>query len=77
MDIKKKTHDVDKILLDYYQRKAGKSTHDVAEALGISDVAYRNKKNGKSPFLVVEMFMLCDLLDIPDDGTRSRIFYPQ
>ena len=60
-------HYVDKILLEYYIKKAGSSIEETAEKIGISVSAFRTKINGKRPFLVSEMFDLIELLNIREE----------
>lgn len=53
---------------------------DVAKALGISEVAYRNKENGVNEFKMSEMFKLSDMFNTPigdlflrNDDTKRNI----
>ena len=77
MDKRKKVHNIDTILLDYYVKRAGMNSQEVADKLGISIGAYLNKRNGYSAFLVPEMYKLIEILKIPDNGDISQIFNPQ
>ena len=72
-----KTHNVDEILLDYYMRKAELTTETLSKKIGMSPASYRNKRGGITEFSVEEMYKLIEVLQIPDNGDRDRIFNPQ
>ena len=76
MDKRKKAHNIDTILLQYYERKAGHNSLTIAEQLGISRGSYLNKRKGYTPFTAPEMFNLIEILQIPDEDIK-QIFNPK
>lgn len=71
----KKRPYVDTELLEEYMKGMKKSY--LAECMGMSPQSFSNKVNGRYPFSIPEVFMLCYLLHIDDDNIKSKIFYPQ
>ena len=68
-----KTQYVDGELLDYYIDKSGYKLGHLIEKLGISRASWHKKKNGSVSFRAAEVYVLCDLLKIPDED-QSKIF---
>ena len=68
-----KTQDVDTQLLNEYIEKSGLKIGFIVEKLGISRQAFDRKKNGYVTFKAPEVYVLCDLLKIPDD-IKPKIF---
>ncbi len=70
-----KVQDIDKKLLDKYIRKSGKGITYLSEKIGIPTAELKEKMDGKASFLVSEILVLCEELEIPDDDA-NKIFYP-
>lgn len=68
-----KTQDVDTKLLDDYIEKSGLRVGYIVETLGISRQAFDMKRKGKYSFRAPEVYVLCDLLKIPED-VKPQIF---
>lgn len=68
-----RTQDVDTELLNEYIEKSGLRIGFLVETLGISRQAFDKKRNGKMSFRAPEVYVLCDLLKIPDD-IKPKIF---
>lgn len=68
-----KTQYVDGALLDEYFDKSGLRIGFVIDKLGITKSAYYLKKNGKRSFTASEVYVICDLLRIPDED-KDKIF---
>lgn len=68
-----KTQDVDTKLLDEYIKKSGLRVGYIVENLGISRQAFDMKRKGNYAFRAPEVYVLCDLLKIPDD-IKPKIF---
>lgn len=62
-------------LLDKKIESSGFKIGYIVEQLGISRNGFDMKRKGKTPFRQSEMYVLCDLLKIPDDE-KAKIFYP-
>lgn len=60
-------------LLYQLRKEAGMTQKDLAEKLGISDVAYRQKEKGQRPFSQDEMFFLSRFFNKP----IQEIFLPR
>ena len=71
-----KTQNVDIALLNEYIQNSGLKLSFLADQLGISTQAFSKKRNGITAFRKSEVFVMCNLLNIPDDGTRQKIFFP-
>ena len=67
-----KTQYVDSDLLKRYIERSGLKKSYLAEQLGISPQAFKQKCIGKIAFRPSEIFTLCHLLNITDD--KSKIF---
>lgn len=70
-----RTQDVDVELLDEYIKKSGLKIGFIVETLGISRQAFGKKCKGKMSFRAPEVYVLCDLLKIPND-VKPKIFLP-
>ena len=55
---------MDKELLEYHRKKAGKSIADMCSVLGISRSAYYRKCNGISEFTLGEMQVIVKYLNL-------------
>lgn len=66
---------VDTQLLDEKIKNSGLKTTFIIDKLGLSHNGFYKKKSGKTPFRTAEIYVLCDLLHIPDDE-KVKIFYP-
>ena len=53
---------------------AGYTQTSTASAIGVAVNTLSNKINGKVPFNVDEIYALCDLWGITDDGEKVKIF---
>lgn len=60
-------------LLIGIRKEYGDSQKRIAEILGISEEAYRNKERGDSQFKMDEMFIIADRYNLPID----EIFLPR
>lgn len=60
-------------LLIGIRKEYGDSQKQIAEILGITEEAYRNKERGKSQFKMDEMFIISDRYNLPID----EIFLPR
>lgn len=70
-----KTQDVDTELLNEYIEKSGLRIGYIVETLGISRQAFDKKRKGIIAFRAPEVYVLCDLLKIPED-IKPKIFLP-
>jgi len=70
-----KTQNVDTQMLDDYLEKSGLRIGYIVETLGISRQAFDKKRKGLIPFRASEVYVLCDLLKIPE-GIKPKIFLP-
>lgn len=61
-------------LLEEAIANSGLKQSFIIEKLGISGQAYNKKKKNETPFRVAEAYVICDLLDIPEEK-RSAIFF--
>ena len=68
-----KTQDVDTALLEKYIENSGLRITFLCEKLGISNQSFHQKRNGKISFRASEVYVLCDLLKIPED-VKTKIF---
>lgn len=68
-----RTLDVDTELLDEYIKKSGYRIGFIVDTLGISWEAFNKKRKGIISFRAPEVYVLCDLLKIPDD-VKPKIF---
>lgn len=49
----------------------------IFKTLGMTRQTWIEKKKGRQPFKVPEVFMLCHILNITDDTVKNKIFYPE
>lgn len=68
-----RTQDVDTALLNDYIKKSGYRMDFIVKTLGISRQAFDRKRKGDISFRAPEVYVLCDLLKIPDD-VKPKIF---
>ena len=68
-----KTQDIDSDALNGYIKRSGVKIGYIVEKLGISRQAFHRKRKGEIAFRASEVYVLCDLLKIPDD-MRPKIF---
>lgn len=68
-----KTQDVDTARLNEYVEKSGLKLGFIIEKLGISRTSWHKKINGDVALRASEVYVLCDLLNIPDDE-QKKIF---
>ena len=68
-----KTQDVDNELLTYYLKESGVKIGLICNKLGISRQAFDRKRKGLISFRASEVYVLCDILHIPDD-VKPKIF---
>lgn len=68
-----RTQDVDTKMLDDYIEKSGLRIDYIVKTLGISRQAFDRKRKGNISFRAPEVYVLCDLLKIPDD-IKPKIF---
>lgn len=68
-----KTQDVDVAMLDEFIERSGLKIAFIVEKLGISRQAFDKKRRGSIAFRASEIYVLCDLLNIPDDK-KLKIF---
>lgn len=67
---------IDGQLLDEWITKSGYKVGYIIEKLGISRTAFDKKKKGQISFRKSEVYVLCDMLQIPNDEA-TKIFYPE
>ena len=63
-------------LLDKKIEESGLKVSFIIEKLGLSHNGFYKKKNGVTPFRASEVYVLCDLLRITDEGEKKLIFMP-
>lgn len=68
-----KTQYVDANLLDEYIERSGFKIGHIIEKLGISRASWHKKKTGAVAMRGSEVYVLCDLLNIPKEE-QSKIF---
>lgn len=68
-----KTQYVDSAMLDEYVNKSGYKLGYIIEKLGISRASWHKKKTGCVSFRGSEVYVLCDLLNIPEED-QEKIF---
>ena len=68
-----RTQDVDTALLNEYIKKSGYRVDHIVDTLGISRQAFDRKRKGDISFRAPEVYVLCDMLKIPDD-VKPKIF---
>lgn len=65
---------VNSALLDKKIEESGLKVSFIIEKLGLSHNGFYKKKNGITPFRASEVYVLCDLLKITDEGEKKLIF---
>lgn len=70
-----KVQNIDTNLLDEYIEKSGLRIGYIVDTLGISRQAFDKKRKGISSLRGAEVYVLCDLLKIPED-IKPKIFLP-
>lgn len=68
--------DVDTALLDEYIEKSGLKIGYIIDILGMSRTAFDKKRRGILSFRAPEVYVLCDILKIPED-IKPKIFLPK
>lgn len=68
-----RTQYVDKDLLDKYISKSGYRISYIIEVLDMSYETFNRKRNGIVPFKGIEIYVLCDLLNISVED-KPKIF---
>ena len=68
-----KTQHIDASMLDEYINKSGLKLGYIVDKLGISRASWHKKKSGTVAFRAAEVYVLCDLLKIPDED-QGKIF---
>lgn len=63
-------------LLDRKIEESGLKVSFIIDKLGLSHNGFYKKKNGITPFRASEVYVLCDLLKITDEGEKKLIFMP-
>lgn len=70
------TQVVDTELLDQCIAESGYKVNYIVEQLGLSRNGFDKKRKGINRFRKSEVYVLCDLLKLPND-VATKIFYPQ
>lgn len=60
-------------LLETYIKKSGFLIGYICEQLGVSRQAFARKRLGETQFRASEIYVLCDMLKIPEDD-KQKIF---
>lgn len=68
-----RTQDVDTELLNMYIRNSGLKIGFIVETLGISRQVFDKKRKGIVGFRAPEVYVLCDMLKIPNED-KTKIF---
>ena len=63
-------------LLEEKIKASGMKIYYIVDCLGISRMAFNNKKTGKVDFRKSEVYVLCDLLHLTADE-KQEIFFPK
>ena len=66
-----KTQNVDSDLLSKYIKSSGVKIGHLVHELGISRQAFDKKRKGEIAFRASEVYVVCDLLRIPDEEKRK------
>lgn len=69
----RKTQNVDTELLEFYIQKSGLRLGHIVDTLGISRLSFDKKKKGLISFRAAEVYVLCDILKIPE-SEKWKIF---
>lgn len=67
---------IDTELLDEWITKSGYKVGFLVEKMGISRTAFDKKRKGRIPFRKSEVYVMCDMLQLPND-IATKIFYPE
>lgn len=70
-----KTCRVSSEMLESAIDRSGMRVAFLCDQLGISRQAFQKKREGKVPFRLSEVYVLCDLLRL-DDHQKDAIFFP-
>lgn len=73
----KETQLIDVDLFQKVVDESGYKESHIFEQLNMTRQAWIDKKKGRVPFRVPEVFMLCHILNITDDDLKTKIFYPE
>lgn len=68
-----KTQYVDSEILELYIKNSGMKLCHISDQLGISKQGFGKKRKGIIPFRAAEVYVLCDLLKIPESD-KAKIF---
>jgi len=68
-----KTQYVDSDALNFYIKKSGIKIGTIVDSLGISRQAFHKKRYGGIAFRASEIYVVCDLLKIPEEE-KAKIF---
>ena len=68
-----KTQYVDSVELERYIKNSGMMLGYIGDQLGISRQGFAKKRKGIIPFRAAEVYVLCDLLKIPEQD-KAKIF---
>ena len=71
------TQHIDSALLDKAIKNSGLRISHIVEQLGISRQGFNDKRKGRTPFRLSEVYVLCDLLKITSDELKEKIFFPK
>ena len=66
-----RTQYVDTELLEAYIEKSGLRIDYIIDKLGISYEAFKRKRKGLMSFRGSEVYVMCDLLKIPEDDSKK------
>ncbi len=64
-------------LLNEKIKLSGLKPSFIIGTLGITPNSFYRKKTNQIPFKAAEIYVLCDLLKITDEETKTKIFYPE
>lgn len=57
-------------------KESGLREDYIYKTLDMTRATWIDKKKGRKPFRVPEVYMLCDILSISDSDEKNAIFYP-
>jgi hypothetical protein len=77
MKSKTRLRNVDTELLDEKIRQSGLRIQFIYKSMGLTAQNFYDRRSGKVPFTVSEVFHLCYILKITDDDEKTRIFFPK
>ena len=70
-----KVQNIDTKLLYFYIEKSGLKKSFICETLGLSLEGFKKKCKGIIKFRMSEVYVLCDILKIPNED-KKKIFFP-